>query len=120
MAVLTNKPARISTDIVNALGLGQHFFRVYGGDSFGEKKKPHPAGIYKLREEAGVLPAHTWMIGDSGVDVQTARNAGVPCCGVSWGFQPEAFRDFPPDRVITTPRELCSAINCKPVPGFLS
>jgi phosphoglycolate phosphatase len=40
------------------------------------------------------------MVGDSYVDVQTARNAGVSSCGVSWGFQPESFREFPPDILI--------------------
>jgi phosphoglycolate phosphatase-like HAD superfamily hydrolase len=40
------------------------------------------------------------MVGDSAVDVRTARNAGVQACGVSWGFQPETFADAPPDFVI--------------------
>src|SRR5271165_5423989 len=74
MAVLTNKPVRISTHIVRNLGLGEHFFRVYGGNSF-EQKKPHPIGIETLRAEAGVPPEFTWMVGDSIVDMQTARNA---------------------------------------------
>ena len=43
---------------------------------------------------------NTWMVGDSWVDVQTARNAGVACCGVTWGFQPETFREFPPDVLV--------------------
>ena len=50
------------------------------------------------------------MVGDSSVDVMTARNAQVQACGVSWGFQPETFADAPPDFVITDMRELAKRI----------
>jgi phosphoglycolate phosphatase-like HAD superfamily hydrolase len=46
------------------------------------------------------------MVGDSAVDVQTARNAGVRACGVRWGFQPETFAAWPPDFLIDDMREL--------------
>jgi phosphoglycolate phosphatase len=48
-------------------------------------------------EEAGVQPAQTWMIGDSSVDIQTARNAGVRCVGVTYGIKPESLETDPPD-----------------------
>jgi len=99
MAVLTNKPVRFSQAIVDGLGLGGHFFRVYGGNSF-EQKKPHPIGIEKLRDEAGIEAERTLMVGDSAVDILTARNAGVLSCGVTWGFQPETLRETPPDVVV--------------------
>jgi len=99
MAVLTNKPVRFSKAIVDGLGLGSHFFQVYGGNSF-EQKKPDPVGIERLMEESGVARGRTIMVGDSGVDVRTARNAGVKACGVSWGFQPEGFVEDPPDLVV--------------------
>jgi len=99
MAVLTNKPVRISNHIVGLLGLGKHFFRVYGGNSF-EQKKPHPIGIETLLAESGRPRESACMVGDSGVDVQTARNAGVQACGVSYGFQPESFAADPPDFLI--------------------
>lgn len=105
LAVLTNKPVRISFDIIAALRLGDHFVRVYGGDSF-PRKKPDPAAIYQLLEETKAPPREAWMVGDSGVDVQTARNAGIRCCGVAWGFQPEAFATDPPDAIIAAPAEL--------------
>jgi phosphoglycolate phosphatase len=109
MAILTNKPAKISTDIVAGLGIGQYFFRLYGGDSL-FAKKPDPEGIRLLREEARETVGDTLMVGDSAVDVQTARNAGVRCCGVGWGIQPESFELNPPDFLIQTPRELLSKL----------
>jgi phosphoglycolate phosphatase len=109
MAVLTNKPVKISFDIVGALGLQKHFLRVYGGDSF-LNKKPDPIGIRTLMIDSDVQTADTLMVGDSGVDVQTARNAGVRSCGVAWGFQPEAFETEPPDVVIKEPRELLGLV----------
>jgi phosphoglycolate phosphatase len=99
LAVLTNKPVRFSVQLVDRLGLTSHFFRVYGGNSF-QEKKPHPVGIDNLVTESGAARERTMMVGDSAVDVRTARNARVQACGVSWGFQPETFADAPPDFVI--------------------
>ncbi len=96
MAVLTNKPVRMSQAIVEGLGVAHHFFRVYGGNSF-EFKKPNPIGIEALMEQAEVSRERTLMVGDSSVDMETARNAGVACCGVAYGFQPETLDITPPD-----------------------
>ncbi|HLK69662.1 MAG TPA: HAD-IA family hydrolase [Bryobacteraceae bacterium] len=99
MAVLTNKPVRMSRSIVEGLGVGGHFFQVYGGNSF-EFKKPHPIGVEALCKEAGVGSGAAMMVGDSSVDVQTARNAGIRCCGVTYGFQPETLVDPAPDLLV--------------------
>jgi phosphoglycolate phosphatase len=99
MAVLTNKPVRISKAIIGGLGLSKHFFQIYGGNSF-DQKKPHPIGIETLLSETGVAPASAMMIGDSSVDIQTARNAGIKACGVTYGFQPETLVAEPPDFLI--------------------
>jgi phosphoglycolate phosphatase len=109
LAVLTNKPVRISTDIMKALKLGNLFLRVYGGDSF-PRKKPDPIGITTLQQEANTEANDTLMVGDSGVDVQTARNAGVRSCGVTWGFQPEAFETNAPDYLVHSARELLAVV----------
>jgi phosphoglycolate phosphatase len=114
LAVLTNKPVRISFDILGALGLAARFMRVYGGDSF-PMKKPDPAGVRALMDEAGVSSAATLLVGDSSVDIRTARNAGVRSCGVAWGFQPEGFETDPPDLVIHHPSELVKLIETKSV-----
>ena len=105
MAVLTNKPVRISKAIIEGLGVGPHFFQVYGGNSF-DFKKPHPIGVETLIREAGVAAERTLMIGDSGVDIQTAINAHVQSCGVTYGFQPETLTDPAPDRIVDRMEEL--------------
>ncbi len=110
MAVLTNKPVRFSQALIEGLGVGPCFFRVYGGNSFNQKK-PHPIGIDTLREEAGGTSAEqTLMIGDSAVDVLTARNAGVPCCGVTWGLQPDSVRAERPDLLVDRMEELTAYV----------
>ena len=58
--------------------------------------------------ELGAAAEETWMVGDSYVDVQTARNAGVAVCGVTYGFQPESFREFPPDLVVDRMEDFAS------------
>ena len=109
MAVLTNKPVRFSEAIVDGLGLASHFIRVYGGNSF-DFKKPHPVGVEKLMSESGARREKTVMVGDSGVDVQTARNAKITACGVTWGFQPETFTAHPPDFLVDKPEELADRV----------
>ncbi len=109
MAVLTNKPVRFSRDLVAGLGLAEHFFQIYGGNSF-EQKKPHPIGIDTLREEAGSAPDRTLMVGDSAVDIRTARNAGVPCCGVTWGLQPESLKIDCPDLLVSEMEQLTTFV----------
>ena len=85
MAVLTNKPARISVRILNSLGLAQYFRAIYGGNSF-ESKKPDPFGANKILHEFGIPAWETLLVGDSEVDVQTARNAGMLAATVNYGF----------------------------------
>jgi phosphoglycolate phosphatase len=105
LGVLTNKPERISVDILGALGIADWFVRIYGGDRF-DKKKPDPVGIETLMRNTGIGPAETMMIGDSNVDIETARNAGVRSCGVGWGFRPDSFDACRPDILIQSPDEL--------------
>lgn len=99
MAVLTNKPVRFSRDILTGLGLDHFFFQVYGGNSFVEKK-PHPMGVDALLKESGADRSRTWMVGDSSVDVLTARNASIRAIGVTYGIKPESFQEAPPDHLL--------------------
>lgn len=85
MAVLTNKPIAASLQILEGLGLAKYFQRIYGGDSF-EKKKPDPSGAQFILRELGAAAEESAMVGDSDVDVQTARNAGMRAIAVKYGF----------------------------------
>jgi phosphoglycolate phosphatase len=105
MAVLTNKPVRFSTAILEGLGIAPLFQCIYGGNSF-EQKKPHPMGLEAIEKECGATREDCVMIGDSAVDVRTARNAKVPVWGVSYGFQPESFALHPPDWMAHTMAEV--------------
>ena len=109
MAVLTNKPVRISNQIVKGLGLEDHFFRVYGGNSF-VQKKPDPVGIDTLLGECGLPRETAVMVGDSAVDIQTARNANVQACGVTYGFQPESLKEAPPDILVNDLRDFAAHV----------
>jgi phosphoglycolate phosphatase len=105
MAVLSNKPVNPSRAIVEALGLGQFFSQIYGGNSF-STKKPDPEGARTLLEEYGVQPQQAAMIGDSHVDVNTGRNAGMVTVGVTYGFAPHTLLGGPPDVLVDHPSEL--------------
>jgi phosphoglycolate phosphatase len=104
MAVLTNKPIGPSEAICEALGLSPYFFRIYGGNSFATKK-PDPEGLLTLIREAGVTAEQTLMIGDSDVDILTARNAGAWSIGCSYGLAPHTLESVPPDCLVDSPAE---------------
>jgi phosphoglycolate phosphatase len=110
MTVLTNKPVRFSVDILAGLGLGSYFRFVYGGNSF-ESKKPDPIGVQTLLRDVGAEPHEAMMVGDSAVDVRTARNAGIWACGVSYGLGFTGMRDDPPDIMLDSLSELPGLVN---------
>jgi phosphoglycolate phosphatase len=105
MAVLTNKPVNPSRAIVDALGLGQYFSQVYGGNSF-VTKKPDPEGARKLLAETGVAPEQAAIVGDSHVDVRTGRNAGLWTVGVTYGFATHTLEDEAPDVLVDSAADL--------------
>jgi phosphoglycolate phosphatase len=105
MAVLTNKPVGASRGILQGLGLAGHFRIVYGGNSF-ESKKPDPEGVETILREFGVAPAHAMVVGDSEIDVQTARNAGTWVCGVTYGFGSHRLAEYSPDILVDNLTEL--------------
>ena len=105
MAVLSNKPVNPSRAIVEALGLKEYFFEIYGGNSF-PTKKPDPQGALQLVNEAGVKPEYAVMIGDSANDVATAKNAGMYSVGLTYGLSPATLEKVPPDVLLDRPDEL--------------
>jgi phosphoglycolate phosphatase len=112
MAVLTNKPVRPSRDICAHFGLDRYFFQNYGGNSF-HTKKPDPTGLLALIAEASTLqpgdglivPGETVMIGDSDVDILTARNCGARSIGCAYGLAPERLAAASPDALAISPAD---------------
>jgi phosphoglycolate phosphatase len=85
LAVLTNKPMRPTMRILEGLEMDALFSDVIGGDS-PHGRKPVPAGLLDLVARAGVAPAETLLVGDSPVDLETARRAGTHICLARYGF----------------------------------
>jgi len=104
MAVLSNKPVHPSRAICEALGLSKFFFQIYGGNSF-HTKKPDPLGVETLLGEAGVRTDEAAIIGDSDIDVITARNSGIYSVGVSYGLAPHTLESAPPDVLVDSASE---------------
>jgi phosphoglycolate phosphatase len=117
MAVLTNKPVNPSREICAHFGLVRYFFQIYGGNSF-HTKKPDPSGLLTLMAEASALDtaaanitaAGTVMIGDSEVDILTARNCGARSIGCSYGLAPQSLTAAAPDAIVDTPLEWLAAL----------
>jgi phosphoglycolate phosphatase len=121
MAVLTNKPVNPSRQICDALELTPYFFQNYGGNSF-TTKKPDPEGLLTLMHEAAelmknrdagaapLMPAEVVMIGDSDVDVLTARRVGARAIGCLFGLAPHSLDTVPPDRLVQHPSEWPEAL----------
>ena len=114
MAVLTNKPVNPARGICEGLGMAGYFVQIYGGNSF-PTKKPDPLGLRTLMEQTGAKPEETVMIGDSRVDVETARNAGVWSLGCNFGFGPRNLMEMPPDVMVDSPGEWTEALTPAPV-----
>jgi phosphoglycolate phosphatase len=110
MAVLTNKPVRPAQAICKALGLAPYFLQIYGGNSFATKK-PDPEGLLSLMKEANAKPEETVMIGDSQVDVLTARNAGAWSIGCTFGLAPGSLETIPPDVLVDSPADWTAALS---------
>jgi phosphoglycolate phosphatase len=85
-AVITNKPRDFSVRILEALGVAGHFEMISGGDSF-PARKPHPQPLEMTAQTLGVALADCVMIGDSRVDIEAGRNAGVRTVGCTFGFR---------------------------------
>ena len=109
MAVLSNKPVAPSREICDELKLGKYFFQVYGGNSF-PTKKPDPQGLQTLMAEAGVRPEETLMIGDTDVDILTARAVGAWALGCRFGLSPHTLEYARPDCLVDEPRDWLTAL----------
>jgi phosphoglycolate phosphatase len=115
MAVLTNKPVNPSRDICAHFALARFFFQNYGGNSF-HTKKPDPHGLQTLIAEASIIagepiaPAQTLMVGDTDIDILTARNCGASSIGCTFGLAPHTLGAANPDYLAHTPTDWLTAL----------
>ncbi|MDP1656157.1 MAG: phosphoglycolate phosphatase [Hylemonella sp.] len=100
LAVVTNKEGRYTQTVLAAHDLVPLFDRVVSGDSL-PTKKPDPAGIHSCLTQFEVRPERALFVGDSSIDVATARNAGVPVWALPYGYNMgQPIEACAPDRVI--------------------
>jgi phosphoglycolate phosphatase len=112
MALVTNKPLEQSVQILKAFDLLKYFRWRIGGDG-PLPRKPAPDGLYAVMRDAAAGKDDTMLVGDSGVDLQTARNAGVRICLARYGF---GFADIAPgtltgdELIVDGPHEIADAV----------
>jgi phosphoglycolate phosphatase len=108
-AVCTNKVEQASILLLNALGIAGRFRAICGKDTFAVSK-PNGEALLQTIARAGGDRARAVMIGDSRMDIDTARNAGVPVVAVNFGYTEQPVDRFKPDRVIGHYDELWGAV----------
>jgi phosphoglycolate phosphatase len=109
LSVLSNKPEAMSRAILDGLGALSVFRAVLGGDSLSDRK-PDPTGLEHLRNLTGTPLESMLVVGDSLIDLRTARAAGIDFCGVAWGFGVEGLRAAGAQQIIDEPAELLTIV----------
>ncbi len=100
LVVMTNKEGRYTRVVLDAHQLAPLFDRVISGDSL-PVKKPNPAGIVECLQQFGVSSDRALFVGDSSIDVATARNAGITVWALPYGYNMgQPIESCHPDRVI--------------------
>ena len=84
-AILSNKPISFIEKILKALSFSKPFDSIIGGDSL-DVKKPDPKGLLLMMNKFNSPPKKTLMVGDSAIDIETGKHAGVITCGVTYGL----------------------------------
>jgi phosphoglycolate phosphatase len=83
--LVTNKPEAMTRALLAGLKVDGHFVAVYGGDTL-PARKPDPGAVLESLDRFRVPKARALLVGDSGVDLATARAAGIRSCGVTYGY----------------------------------
>ncbi len=109
LAVCSNKPHNVVCDVVKTV-FGDKFDIVRGVED-GGKTKPDPESALDIISRAGVSAEECVFIGDTNVDIRTAKNAGIESIGVLWGFRDEKeLRDAGADHIIEHPLEIIKTV----------
>ena len=109
LSVLTNKPQAASRALLSGLELLPFFTVVVGGDTL-PKPKPDPIGVWHVQCLSAVPLDRTVLIGDSSIDIQTGRAAGILTCGVGWGFDARGLAESAPDFLVDSAEELLAVL----------
>lgn len=109
LAVCTNKVEALSTQLLGTLGMASRFNAICGRDTF-PVCKPHPDHLRGTISAAGGDASRSVMVGDSDTDLATARAAGIPFIGVSFGYTDVPMRDLGPDALIDAYEGLATAL----------
>lgn len=111
-AVLSNKADDLAGPVVERYYPG--LFTVVQGALPGVPVKPDPALLHRLMDRMGADPENTLFVGDSNVDIQTAKNGSLPGCGVLWGFRTQAeLEEADADFLVSDPEQLYALITAK-------
>ncbi len=111
LSVLSNKADRMAGPVVESYYPG--VFPVVQGALDGLPTKPDPTLLRRLMRRVGADPAATLFVGDSNVDIRTAKNGGLVSCGVLWGFRTRTELEAEgADYIAATPEELTALILC--------
>lgn len=105
LTICTNKTINLTLPLLEKLDLTKHFKAITGADSF-PYKKPDPRHLFDTIAKAGGNNKAALMIGDSKTDIATAKNAGIPSVGVTWGYTEIPMIDLKPDHIISHFNEL--------------
>ncbi len=108
LAVASNKYQEATSHLIAHYFPAIRFAAVLGQRE-GIPVKPDPTIVNDILRTASASPADVLYVGDSGVDMQTARNSGVEACGVTWGFRPRReLEEFSPAHIVNTPEAILS------------
>ena len=108
-AVCTNKLEHLSTSLLKHHGLADRFVAICGPDTFGIEK-PDPEILRRTVARAGGTLERAIMIGDSIVDINTARAAGIPVIAVDFGYSERPIADFGPDQIVSSFAQLPTSV----------
>lgn len=111
LAVASNKYQEATEKLVNQYFPAIKFLAVFGHRD-GISVKPDPNIVYDILDIAKVEKTEVLYIGDSGVDMQTANNAEIEACAVTWGFRPRSeMEEFSPAYFVDAPAEIMDILN---------
>ena len=111
LAIASNK-YQAATEKLIAHYFGDIRFSAVLGQRDGVPVKPDPQIVHDILVASGVETKDVLYVGDSGVDMLTARNAGVEACGVTWGFRPrEEMAQYSPSHIVDHPEDILPLLN---------